>query len=71
MRAWYESVDRENKLNRNAYSVLIVMKHSLTCQNFQKSKLPLFRELNFLKKDLFRLIREPYGYLIFLSCLTI
>ena len=44
------SVDRESKLNRNAYSALVVMKHSFTNQNFHKSKLTFFREFNFLNK---------------------
>ena len=29
------------------------MKYLFTNQNFQKSKLPLFHELNFLKKDIY------------------
>ena len=31
------SVDRESKLNRYAYSALVVMKHSFTNQNFHKT----------------------------------
>ena len=41
------------------------MKYLFTNQRFNKSELLLYHEFNFLKKVIFMLIKEHYGYLIF------
>ena len=51
-----ENVDRENKkLNRNVYNAFrsLLLIACIQIKNFQKSKPTLFREFNFLKKDIY------------------